>query len=130
MPQVCIEPQVIVLATIAGNEYHMPANLAHHEELAQLEDDVVCFLPTVSDVEVFGCEVDLIVPDTQLPLRNPIHSTLKKHNRLQVIVRPCLEDGHTIWQLQDSDREGYPKAIQRVRFVLQGQVHCRLLYQG
>ena len=65
----CHEPHaiVIVLATLAGNEYHMPANLAHDEDFLQLEDDVVGFLPTVSDM-VFGCELDLIVPDTQLPL--------------------------------------------------------------
>ena len=56
----CNEPYAIVLATLAGNEYHMPANLPHNEHLSQLEDDIVSFLPTVSDVEVFGCEVDLI----------------------------------------------------------------------
>ena len=89
----CNEPRDIVLATLAGNEYHMPANLAHYEDLSQLEDDVVSFLPTVSDIEVFGCEVDLIMPDTKLPLRDPIHSTLKKQNRLQVVVRPCMEEG-------------------------------------
>ena len=89
----CNEPRDIVLATLAGNEYHTPANLAHYEDLSQLEDDVVSFLPTVSDIEVFGCEVDLIMPDTKLPLRDPIHSTLKKQNRLQVVVRPCMEEG-------------------------------------
>lgn len=34
-----------------------------------------------------------------------------KQNRLQMIVRPCMEEGHSIWQFQDTDREGYPKAI-------------------
>ena len=68
---------VIVLATLAGNEYHMPANLAHYEDLSQLEEDIASFLPTVSDLEVFGCELDLIEPDTQLRLQDPIHSTLK-----------------------------------------------------
>ena len=66
---------VIVLATLAGNEYHIPANLAHYEDLSQLKDDIVGFLPTVSDLEVFGCELDLIVSDTRLPLRDPIHFT-------------------------------------------------------
>ena len=102
---------VIVLETLAGNECHMPANLAHYEDLSQLEEDIVSFLPTVSDLEVFGCELDLIVSDTQLPLHDPIHSTLKKHSRLQVVVRPCMEEGHSVWQFQDSDRKGYPKAV-------------------
>ena len=68
---------VIVLATLAGNEYHMSANLAHYEDLSQLEEDIASFLPTVSDLEVFGCDLDLIEPDTQLRLQDPIHSTLK-----------------------------------------------------
>ena len=79
------------VAVLAGNEHHMPANLAHCEDLSQLEDDIVSFLPTVSDIEVFGCEIDLIEPDTQLPLRDPFRSTLLQRNRLQVIVRPCSQ---------------------------------------
>ena len=120
---------VIVLATLAGNEYHMPANLAHYEDLLQSEEDIVSFLPTASDLEVFGCELDLIVSDTQLPLQHPMHSTLKKHSRLQVIVRPCMEEGHTDWQFQDSDREGYPKAV-RVPIDARKEVPDRAFYSA
>ena len=38
----------IHLVTMAGNEYTMPANLTHYEDITQLEDDILCFLPTVS----------------------------------------------------------------------------------
>ena len=34
-----------------------------------------------------------------------------QRNKLQIIIRPCLEEGHSVWQFQDSDREGYPKAV-------------------
>ena len=112
----CNEPRDIVLATLAGNEYHMPANLAHYEDLSQLE-------------EVFGCEVDLIMPDTKLPLRDPIHSTLKKQNRLQVIVRPCMEEGHSVWQFQNSNQEGYPKAV-RVPTNARKEVSDRAFYSA
>ena len=44
--------------TLAGNECSMQANLTHYDHLAQLEDDIVSFLPTVSDIKVFGCKVD------------------------------------------------------------------------
>ena len=70
----------------------MPANLAHYEDLAQLEDDIISFLPTVTDMEIFGCEVELLQCDTKLPLRDPIHSALQKQSRLQMIVRPCMEE--------------------------------------
>ena len=70
-PPDCKEPDSIVLVTLAGNEYRMPANLAHYEDFEQLEDDVVNFLPTVADVEVFGREVDLIMPDQNCHCKIP-----------------------------------------------------------
>ena len=102
----------------------MPANL----DLSQLEEDIVSFI-IVFNLEVFGCELDLIVSDTQLPLQDPIHSTLKKHNRLQVVVRPCMEEGHTVWQFQDSEREGYPKAV-RVPINAGKEVPDRAFYSA
>ena len=52
--EVCID-----LVTMAGTEYTMQTNITHYEDMMQLEDDILCFLPTVSDIDVFGCEVDL-----------------------------------------------------------------------
>ena len=101
----------IKLVTLAGNEYSTQANLTHYDDLTQLEDDIIGFLPTVSDIEVFGCEIDLIEPATQLPLSEDFHTALLQQNKLQIITRPCMEEGHSIWQFQESDREGYPKAV-------------------
>ena len=44
---------VITLVTLAGNECYTPANLTHYEDLTQLEDDIVSFLPTVSDIGIW-----------------------------------------------------------------------------
>ena len=89
----------------------MQANLTHYEDLTQLEDDILSFLPTVSDIDVFGCEVDLIELDTQSPLSEAFHTVLLQQKKLQIIVRPCVEEGHSIWQFQECDRERYPKAV-------------------
>ena len=101
----------IDLVTMAGTEYTMQTNLTHYEDITQLEDDILCFLPTVSDIDVFGCEVDLIELDTQLPLPEAFHTALLQQRKLQIVVRPCLVEGHSIWQFQADDRESYPKAI-------------------
>ena len=53
------------LVTIAGTEYAMQADLSHYEDVAELEDDILCFLPTVSDLDVFGCELELLSLHTQ-----------------------------------------------------------------
>ena len=34
------------LVTIAGTVYAMQADLSHYEDVAELEDDILCFLPT------------------------------------------------------------------------------------
>ena len=77
----------------------------------QLEDDILCFLPTVSDIDVFGCEVDLIDFATQLPLPAAFHTALMQQRKLQIVVRPCMVEGHSIWQFQEGDKESYPKAV-------------------
>ena len=76
----------------------------------QLEDDILCFLPTVSDIDVFGCEVDLIDFATQLPLPAAFHTALNEGSyklsgfkawqgcqQLQIVKLPSsvlsLEDG-------------------------------------
>ena len=117
----------INMVTLAGNEYSMQANLTHYDDLTQLEDEIVSFLPTVSDIEVFGCEIDLIELDTQLPLSEDFHTTLLQQNKLQIIVRPCIEEGHSIWQFQDSDRESYPEAV-RVPINPRKEVADRAFY--
>ena len=101
----------IALATLAGNEYRMPASSECYECLEQLEDDVVNFLPSVADIDIFGREVDLIRLDTQQPLRDPIQETLRKHNKFQVVVRPCIEVGRNIWHFQNDNRQGHPRAV-------------------
>ena len=62
-------------------------------------------------MDVFGCEVDLIELDTQLPVSGAFHTVLLRQKKLQVVVRPCIVEGHSIWQFQEDDSEGYPKAI-------------------
>ena len=100
----------IDLVTMAGTEYTMQTNLTHYEDITQLEDDILCFLPTVSDIDVFGCEVDLIELDTQLPLPDAFHTALLQQRKLQIVVRPCMVEGHSIWQFQEDDRESCPKS--------------------
>ena len=39
-----------------------------------------------------------------------IHSA-RQQKKLQIIVRPCLEEGHSIWHFQESGRESCPKAV-------------------
>ena len=100
------------LVTVAGTEYTMQANLSHYEDIAELEDDILCFLPTVSELDVFGCELELLNLQTQQPLPEAFRTELLHRPQLQIVVRPCMVDGHSIWQFfQDDGKESYPKAF-------------------
>ena len=105
------------LVTIAGTEYVMQADLSHFEDVAELEDDILCFLPTVSDLDVFGCELDLLDLHTQQPLPEAFRTVLLQRPQLQIVVRPCMVDGHSIWQFQEDGQEScrYTRPGQPVR---------------
>ena len=99
------------LVTIAGTVYAMQTDLSHYEDVAELEDDILCFLPTVSDLDVFGCELELLNRQNQQPLPEAFRTVLLQRPQLQIVVRPCMVDGHSIWQFQDDGKESYPKAV-------------------
>ena len=83
------------LVTVAGTEYTMQANLSHYEDVAELEDDILCFLPAVSDLELFGCELELLDLREQQPLSETFRTVLLQRPQLQIVVRPCMVEGHS-----------------------------------
>ena len=115
------------LVTVAGTEYTMQANLTHYEDIAELEDDILCFLPTVSELDVFGCELELLNLQTQRPLPEAFRTELLHRPQLQIVVRLCMVDGHSIWQFQDDGKESYPKAV-RVPANPRGEIADRAFY--
>ena len=115
------------LVTIAGTVYAKQTDLSHYEDVAELEDDILCFLPTVSDLDVFGCELELLNLQTQQPLPEAFRTVLLQRPQLQIVVRPCMVDGHSIWQFQDDGKESYPKAV-RVPPNPRGAVADRAFY--
>ena len=115
------------LVTVAGTEYTMQTNLSHYEDIAELEDDILCFLPTVSELDVFGCELELLDLQTQQPLPEAFRTELLHRPQLQIVVRPCMVDGHSIWQFQDDGKESYPKAV-RIPANPRGEIADRAFY--
>ena len=103
------------LVTIAGTVYVMQADLSHYEDVAELEDDV------------FGCELELLSLHTQQPLPEAFRTVLLQRPQLQIVVRPCMVDGHSIWQFQDDGKESYPKAV-RVPANPRGEIADRAFY--
>ena len=71
----------------------------NYEDVAELEDDILCFLPTVSDLDVFGCELDLLDLHTQQPL--PEAETLHlavPGRRWGKLPQSCACPGQPAWR--------------------------------
>ena len=115
------------LVTVAGTKCTMQANLSHCEDVAELEDDILCFRPAVSDLEVFGCELELLDLREQQPLSEAFRTVLLQRPQLQIVVRPCMVEGHSIWHFQADGKEGYPKAV-RVPANPRGEIADRAFY--
>ena len=86
-------------------------NIAQHDRLAEIEDNIVDYLATVTKLDVFGCEVDLVHPDTQEHLRDPIWNTLRINTSFNLVVRECMEVCQSKRQFQESEGQEYPKAV-------------------
>ena len=71
---------------------------------------ILCFLLTVSDLEVFGCELELLDLHTQQLLPEAFRTVLQQRPQLQIVVRPCMVERHSVW-FQDDGKESYPKAV-------------------
>ena len=82
---------------------------------------------TVSELDVFGCELELLNLQTQRPLPEAFRTELLHRPQLQIVVRPCMVDGHSIWQFQDDGKESYPKAV-RVPANPRGEIADRAFY--
>ena len=53
--------------------------------------------------------VDFLDLHTQQPLPEAFRTVLLQRPQLQIAVRPCMADGHFIWQFQEDGKESYPK---------------------
>ena len=100
----------LILTTLAGNEIPISMNIAQHDRLAELEDNKVDYA-TVTMSDVFGCEVDLVHPNTQEHLRDPIWNTLRINTSFDLVVRECMEVCQSKRQFQESEGQEYPKAV-------------------
>ena len=81
----------------------------------------------MSELDVFGCELELLNLQTQQPLPEAFRTELLQRPQLQIVVRPCMVDGHSIWQFQDDGKESYPKAV-RVPANPRGEIADRAFY--
>ena len=84
----------LVLTTLSGTVVEVNASVAKHDRLEDLENHVVDYL-AVTDIDVFGCMLDLIHPTMQTYLDDPVWETLQNNTQFTIVLRDCLEALHS-----------------------------------
>ena len=62
----------LLLTTLSGKEVEVSTNIAQYDRFEDFEEHIVDHLTSVTDLDVFGCEVDFVHPATQAYLEDHI----------------------------------------------------------
>ena len=68
----------LVLNALSGTVVNISMSVAKFDRFEDLEDHVVDYLASVTDLKVFGCTVDFLQADTHTYLENPIWEQLQQ----------------------------------------------------
>ena len=66
-------------------------SVAKFDRFEDLEDHVVDYLASVTDLKVFGCTIDFLQADTQTCLENLIWEKLRQSTEYTMVFRSCCE---------------------------------------
>ena len=81
----------LVLNALSGAFVNISMSVAKFDRFEDLEDHVVDYLASVTDLKVFGCTVDFLQADTHTYLDNPIWEKLQQSTRYTIMFRSCSE---------------------------------------
>ena len=73
----------------------MTTSVAKYDRLEDLEDHVVDYLASMTDLDVFGCTLDFVHPTMQTYLDDPIWEVLQKNTQFTIVLRDCLAVLHS-----------------------------------
>ena len=93
----------LVLTTLSGVTIKVSLSVAKFDRFEDLEDQVMDYLASVTDLKVFGCSIDFLQTDTQTYLEDPIWDRLQQGMAYTVVFK----DSSVILSSQE-ELEGCP----------------------
>ena len=81
----------LALTALSGAVVNISMSVAKFDRFEDLEDHVVDYLASVTDLKVFGCTIDFLQDDTQTYLENPIWEKLQQSTEYTMVFRSCCE---------------------------------------
>ena len=79
----------LVLNALSGTVVNISMSVAKFDRFEDLEDHVVDYLASVTDLKVFGCTVDFLQADMHTYLENPIWEKLQQSTEYTMVFRSC-----------------------------------------
>ena len=101
----------LVLTALSGTTVNVSVSVAKYDRLEDLEDHVVDYLASVTDLKVFGCTIDFLHADTETYLVDPIWDQLRQSAEYCIIFRDCIEVLHTQEGLEGCPIHSVPLAV-------------------
>ena len=81
----------LVLTALSGMTIHVSLSVAKFDRFEDLEDQVMDYLASVTDLKVFGRSIDFLHLATQTYLEDPIWDKLQQSMEYCMIFRDCSE---------------------------------------
>ena len=79
----------LLLTTLSGVTFKVSLSVAKFDRFADLEDQVMDYLASVTDLKVFGCVIDFLQTTTQTYLEDPIWDKLQQGKEYTIVFRNC-----------------------------------------
>ena len=77
----------LVLTTLSGVTIKVSLSVAKFDRFEDLEDQVMDYLASVTDLKVFGCSIDFLQTATQTYLEDPIWDRLQQGMAYTVVFK-------------------------------------------
>ena len=78
-----------LLTTLSGATFKVSLSVAKFDRFTDLEDQVMDYLASVTDLQVFGCVIDFLHNTTQTYLEDPIWDKLQQGREYTIVFRDC-----------------------------------------
>ena len=101
----------LVLTTLSGKTVEVSTSIAQYDRFEDFEEHVVDYLASVTDLDVFGCEVDFVHPTTQTYLEDHIWEALQENKHYTIVFRDCIEAFQTKDAFDGCPYRDIPKAV-------------------
>ena len=101
----------LMLTTLSGETFQVSLSVAKFDRFEDLEDQVMDYLVSVTDLKVFGCCIDFLQTATQTYLEDPIWDKLQQGMDYTIVFRNCSVILPSQVELEDCPIHHTPLAV-------------------